>query len=84
MRTASMYRVDYEVLDKLGELATTLGDEIEACKLSPQSQLRAPTPQEAKWMEGALRLLIRRAGQCAADPYSDWPQLTMADLPESA
>jgi hypothetical protein len=81
-KAASMYRVDYKVLDKLGELANNLGDEMEARKLTPQSQLRAPTPEEVKWMEGALRLLIRRAGQYGADPQRDWPQRTMADLPE--
>lgn len=70
------------MLDTLGRLATTLGDEVEARKLGPQSQLRAPNAQEVKWIEAALRLLIRRAGQYAADPQRDWPQLTMADLPE--
>ena len=82
MRAASRYRVDYELLDKLGELATTLGDEVETRKLTPQSQLRDPTPEEVKWIEATLRMLIRRAGQYAADPERDWPQLTMADLPE--
>jgi hypothetical protein len=84
MRAASMYRVDYEVLDKLGQLATTLGDEAEARKLGPQIRLRAPTAQEVKWMEAALRLLIRRLGQYAADPQRAWPQLTMANLPDLA
>ena len=82
MRAASMYHVDYKVLDKLGELATTLGDDIEARKLGPQSQLRAPTAQEVNWIEATLRLLVRRVGQYAADPQWAWPQLTMADLPE--
>jgi len=81
-KAASMYRVDYEVLDKLGELKNTLGDEVEARKLTQQSQLRGPTDQEVKWIEGTLKLLIRRAGQNAADPQRDWPQLTMADLPD--
>jgi len=84
MKTASMYRVDDDVLAKLGELTNTLGDEVEARKLTPQSQLRLPTAQETKWMEAVLRLLIRRAGQYAADPQKEWPQLTMADLPELA
>ena len=84
MRTASMYRVDYQVLDTLGRLTTTLGDEIEARKLGPQSEPRAPTAQEVKWIEAALKLLIRRAGQYAADSQRDWPPLTMADLPELA
>jgi hypothetical protein len=79
-----MYRVDYEVLDKLGELATILGDETEARKLGPQSQLRAPTAQEVKWIEAALRFLIRQVGRYAADPMRAWPHLTMANLPELA
>jgi hypothetical protein len=82
MKAASMYRVDQRVLDKLGKLATTLGDEAEARKLNPQSQLRDPTAQEAQWIEVAPRLLIRRAGRYAADPQRERPQLTMKDLPD--
>jgi len=82
MKAASMYRIHHDVLDKLGELTNTLGDEVEARKLTPQSQLRAPTAQEVKWIEAALRLLIRRAGQYAANPQGNWPQLTIADLPD--
>jgi len=81
-RVEIMYRVDRRVLDKLGELATNLGDEAEVRKLTSESQLRAPTAQEAQWIEAALRLLIRRAGQYAADPQREWPHLTMKDLPE--
>lgn len=81
IKAASMYRVDHKVLDKLGELTTNLGDELEARKLSPQSQLHAPTAEEVKWIESALKLLIRRAGQYAADPQKNWPLLTMANLP---
>ena len=79
-----MYRVDYEVLDTLGRLSTTLGDEAEARKLGPQSELRSPSAQEVTWIEAALRLLIRRAGQYAADPQKQRAILTMADLPELA
>lgn len=82
MKTASMYRVDYDVLDKLGKLTNTLGDEVEARKLTPQSRLRLPTAQEIKWIEAVLKRLIRRAGQYAADPQREWPRLTMGDLPE--
>jgi hypothetical protein len=58
MKSASMYRVDYEVLDKLGELTNTLGDEVEARKLTSQSQLRAPTAQEVKWIEAATAMAV--------------------------
>jgi hypothetical protein len=81
-KAARMYRVDFSVLKKLGDFANTLGDEAESRKITPQSTLRIPTDQEVKWIEVALRLLIRRVGQYAADPQRAWPQLTMSDLPE--
>ena len=55
---------------------------MEARKLSPESQLRAPTAKEVNWIEASLKLLIRHAGQYAADPQREWSQLTMADLPK--
>jgi hypothetical protein len=68
-RAANMYRIHVDVLDKLGELSTNLGDEVEARKLTPQSELRPPTDKEVTWIEAALRLIIRRAGEYAADPH---------------
>ena len=50
MRAASMCRVDYDVLDSLGRLATTLGDEAEARKLGLHGELRDPTVEEVKWI----------------------------------
>lgn len=81
-KAAKMYRVDSNILKKLGDLANTLGDEVESRKITPESALRAPTAEEVKWMEAALRMLIRRVGQYAADPQRPWPQLTMSDLPQ--
>ncbi len=80
-KAASMYRIDYEVLDKLGELTNKLGDEVGARKLSSQSELRPPNPQEIAWTEATLRRIIRRAGEYAADPQKQWSQITMSDLP---
>jgi hypothetical protein len=80
-KAASMYRIEPGVLDKLGELTSNLGDEVGARKLTPQSELRSPTPQEVAWIEAALRRIIRRAGEYAADPQEAWPQVKMSDLP---
>jgi hypothetical protein len=79
-----MYRVDYDVLDSLGRLVTTLGGEAEARKLGLQSELRDPTVEEVKWIEAALRLLMRRVGQYGADLQGALPQLTMSDLGRAA
>jgi len=80
-KAANMYRVDRDVLDKLGELTNILGDDVGARKLSPQSKLRPPDPQEVAWIEAALRQIIRRAGEYDADPQKALPQVRMSDLP---
>ena len=80
-KAASMYSIDYEVLDKLGELTTNLGDEVGARKLSPQSELRPPNSQEVTWIEAVLKRIIRRTGQYAVHPQRAWPHITMSDLP---
>jgi hypothetical protein len=80
-KAASMYRIDHDVLDKLGELTNNLGDEVGARKLSEQSELRPPDPQEVAWIEAALRRVIRRVGEYVADPQEAWPQVSMSDLP---
>ena len=80
-KVETMYRVDYSVLDKLGKLINTLGDEVEVRKLTSESKLCSPTPEETKWIEEVLKRLIRRAGEYAADPQKQWPQITLAVLP---
>jgi hypothetical protein len=80
-KAAKMYRVDEKVLRKLGHLSTNVGDEVGARKLDWQSELRPPTAEEVAWIEEAIKKLIRRAGEYAADPQKQWPQITMADLP---
>ena len=42
---------------------------------------RPHSPAEIAWMEAAVKLLIQRAGEWAADRQAKWPQLTMEDLP---
>ena len=80
-RAADMYRIHVDVLKKLGELSTNLGDEVEARKLTPQSELRPPTEKEVTWIESALKLIIRRTGEYAADPHKAWRQAKMTHLP---
>lgn len=76
-----MYSVDYTVLNKLGELTNNLGDEVGTRKLTGQSKLRQPTPQEVAWIEAVLKCFIRRVGEYDADPYEQWPLIMMGDLP---
>lgn len=78
---ASQYRVSKRVLHKLSELTSTLGQGVEARKFDSQGTRRAPTPQEVNWIEEALKVLIKRAGEYAANPHEALPKITMSDLP---
>ena len=40
------------------------------------------TPAERKWLDEAIKRLIRRAAEVAYDPAQRRPQITMADLPD--
>ena len=78
---ASRYRVSRNVLDKLGTLSTTSGDETMARKWVSGRPPQPLTDREKEWVEDAIRLLIYRAGQYASDRDGEWPKITMKDLP---
>lgn len=80
-RVETMYRVEDTVLRKLGHLTANVGDEVSARKLTSQSEHRSPTPAEVEWIKEVLKRLIRRAGEYAANPEKQWPQIKMSDLP---
>ncbi len=80
-KAALEYGVDEGVLRKLGYLTTFLGDEMGARKVAAQSENRPPKNSERRWIEGCVLVLIRRAGEQAADPQRQLPQINMADLP---
>src|SRR5215203_2349076 len=78
---ANKYCISRNVLTKLATLSTS-GDEATARKWVPGRSPQALTDQEIDWAENAVRMLILRAGQHAADPSQEWPRITMAHLPE--
>ena len=75
------YSIEWKIADKLGNLTANLGDEHTARKFTTQSKHRSPTAQEATWIDAAIRMLISRVGEHAADPTGSWPTLSMRDLP---
>jgi hypothetical protein len=80
-RVAAKYSIGIDVLQMLGRLTSTAGDAQTARKFEA---CRIPTPYtgtEAAWVEAAVRALILRVGQWAADPNAPLPQLTLAELP---
>lgn len=76
---ATQYRINRQVLGKLGALTSAAGDERTARKFTEES--RPHTPAEAAWIESAVRAIIRRVGEYAAAPGEQHPEITMADLP---
>jgi hypothetical protein len=70
------------VLDKLGTLSSTSGDETTARKWDSRHAPQPLTDREKEWVEDAVRLLIYRAGQYASDPEGEWPKITMKHLPQ--
>src|SRR5882724_34655 len=77
----SLYGIEREVLRKLGDLTANLGDETTARKIDASSLHHTPTPQEIAWIEAAIKLIIRRVGEHAADSTVSQPTLGMRDLP---
>ena len=79
---ASRYNIELSVLAKLGELTSERGDLTEARKTPVTGQPKPLSRLERKWIEAAVRMLIRRSGEYAATSGpAALPLLTMDDLP---
>jgi hypothetical protein len=69
--------VDLGVLKKVSDLSTNRGELSTARKMT--RQLTPMTEAEARWLDAAIRALIRRVGEIAAGHSP--PRLTMKELP---
>lgn len=78
------YRISDEVLRRLGELSARRGDEEEARKApkDPQTSYAPLHPHEKKWLIEVVKAMIRRTGECGANPAERLPLLTMSDFPD--
>jgi len=79
---ASRYHVSRNVLKELSRLTSTSGDETTARKWVSGRLPQLLADREKEWVEDAVRLLIFRAGQYAADLDREWPKITMKHLPQ--
>lgn len=75
---AHLYSISQTVLRKLSELTTTKGGKDEGRK-APYGP--PYTAQERTWIDAAVKALIRRAGEYAANPHAVLPQITLKSLP---
>ncbi len=78
---AAKYGVAREVLKRLAELTSDVGD-AQTGREAPVTLHRSHTPAEVGWIEAVVQRLIRRTGEVAYDPGRKWPAITMADLPQ--
>lgn len=74
---SAAYRIDLPVLRKMGELASTRGDALNARKADAAQPL---TATEYAWLEAAVKMLIWRLGDTRPAPAL--PLITMSDLPK--
>lgn len=79
---AEQYGISGKVLDTLGRLTTEIGDEETARKFDRVRHRRRHTGAERAWIEAAVKVLIRRAGEWEASRQAPQPQVTMNDLPK--
>lgn len=79
-QVAKQYRIEKEVLGKLGYLTGDVGDEKTARKMSV-SEKRKHTAREIAWIEAVVKGIIRRVGEYAHDPNAHHVVFTMKDLP---
>jgi hypothetical protein len=81
-RQASVkYKIDRDVLDKLGSLTSDVGDESTARKFDQRSTKRAHTATEKSWVEEVVKHIIHRVGEYDFDASAALSPITMASLP---
>lgn len=78
LATGARYRIDPVVLEKLSELSSVKGGPEARKAIGAGKEF---TPPERVWIEGAVKAIIRRAGEVAHDPGGSHSTITMADLP---
>jgi hypothetical protein len=75
---AHYYSICMSVLSKIGNLTDNKGGP--RARKAHGSRIEF-TDKETRWLEEAMRVLIRRASEVAYDPTGSHRELTMADLP---
>ncbi len=81
-RTAAgqRYGIDPDMLNRLGDLVSEVGDEREARK-AHRPDRRPYTSAERRWMEEVVLAIITRVGEIAADPMKSYATIDMNSLP---
>ena len=78
--TAAKYQIEEDVLNEIGHLSTTKGGHIEGRK--EEALTDDLTHGERRFLEHAIREMIRRMAEKAHDPKKNLPQISLSDLPK--
>lgn len=76
---AKGYQIGYEVLSKIGNLCNNKGGPSGARKAAGLAV--DLTTSERRFLEQAIRKIIRRVAEKARDPNKDLPKISLSDLP---
>ena len=81
-RTAARayYHIDKQVLDEIGDLSSEKGGADSARKVEAMGF--ALSRKEERFLEAAVKAIIRRAAEVAQNPGAALPPITLADLPD--
>ena len=77
---AKSFRIDLAVLDAVGELSSTKGGAAAARKAVATGTTLSL--KEERFLEAAVKAIIRRAAEVAQNPGGAFPQITLAVLPD--
>lgn len=79
-RVSSLYKIDYKILDTLGMITSTKGDQLTARK-GRKNGFDPLSKEEEKWVEECVKLIIKRLGEHEGNPNS-LKFITMDYLPK--
>ena len=77
---AKVFHIEKAVLDKIGELAATKGGAASARKAEGVGT--DLSPKETRFLEEAVKTLIRRAAEVTQNPGGTFATITLGDLPD--
>ena len=78
--TGGHYHIDVAILDEVGELSSTKGGVGSGRKAGAAGA--ELSRKEARFLEGAIKQIIRRVAEVAHNPAGAFPTITLADLPD--
>ena len=77
---ANLYLISNKILEKLGNFTFHLGDDMTARKFHKKRNAKELSREKIKWIEAALKILIRRTGEL--ENIQLIQHITMNDLPK--